>query len=326
MSHASGSNGENSYSPDRERNREAMNDDNAKIAKDALFNRKYVEIIFRKCNCVPLTNRESVDVMDMQTWFSLVIDNVKEALDSRDTLLASLRRERDEARNALNPAKLSVFDMIRAEEITKEQVWPFILAAGHGCISGSVSEWPQLKPAIRWSQHEIERLESRLVEAQAEVENLGRKLGKYQLDSFQKEEQWKKRITSLESALASARERERKIVEQFQIEVLSKNDFYYPKAICKNPPVIPRSGVNGCLSCQVSATCLLVNEMSESIESSTPPRSKVTGNPKTYEFVHKVIRPILQKHFIYGDDFNDAEVLRDIFESVTKFDAWSGGK
>lgn len=101
MSHASGSNGENSYSPDRERNREAMSDENAKIAKDALFNRKYVEIIFRKCNCVPLTNRESVDVMDMQTWFSLVIDNVKEALDSRDTLLADLRRERDEAREAL---------------------------------------------------------------------------------------------------------------------------------------------------------------------------------------------------------------------------------
>lgn len=244
------------------------NDDNAKIAKDALFNRKYVEIIFRKCNCVPLTNRESVDVMDMQTWFSLVIDNVKEALDSRDTILADLRRERDEAISHYGSAVSMLNDKNKdLDRLTEEQL------------------------ETRDAYHDMQE-----------------------------------KSQSLEASLASARERERKIVEQFQIEVLSKNDFYYPKAICKNPPVIPRSGVNGCLSCQVSATCLLVNEMSESIESSTPPRSKVTGNPKTYEFVHKVIRPILQKHFIYGDDFNDAEVLRDIFESVTKFDAWSGGK
>lgn len=67
---------------------------NEEIAKNALFNRKYCEIIFRKCLCAPLENRESVNVMDMQTWFSLVTDSVKEALEAKDKEIEELKRQR----------------------------------------------------------------------------------------------------------------------------------------------------------------------------------------------------------------------------------------
>lgn len=78
--------------------------ENQEIAKNALFNRKYAEIIFRKCTCVPLANRESVDVIDMQNWFSLVQDNVSEALDAKDQALAELREEKEEVELALKRA------------------------------------------------------------------------------------------------------------------------------------------------------------------------------------------------------------------------------
>lgn len=38
----------------------------------------------------------------------------------------------------------------------------FLEQAASGCISGRISEWPQLKPAIRWAIKEIDRLNTEL--------------------------------------------------------------------------------------------------------------------------------------------------------------------
>lgn len=62
--------------------------------------------------------------------------------------------------------------LIEPEEPTREQIWPFIIAAAAGCISGRISEWPQLKPAIKWAKKEIERLESEKEALQKRVQEL----------------------------------------------------------------------------------------------------------------------------------------------------------
>jgi hypothetical protein len=54
---------------------------------------------------------------------------------------------------------------IGSADIVSDSVSPgnlllFLEQAGAGCISGSVSEWPQLKPACRWAAREITRLRS----------------------------------------------------------------------------------------------------------------------------------------------------------------------
>lgn len=38
-----------------------------------------------------------------------------------------------------------------------DDLMAFLESAGAGCISGSVSEWPQLKPACKWAAQEIKR-------------------------------------------------------------------------------------------------------------------------------------------------------------------------
>lgn len=96
-----------------------------------------------------------------QNDLTVIVDFIQAERAKRATLEA-----------ALNPANLNVFDMMKAEEIKKEQVWPFILAAGHGCISGQVSEWPQIKPSFRWAQHHIESIESALKVAKEALEEI----------------------------------------------------------------------------------------------------------------------------------------------------------
>lgn len=38
-----------------------------------------------------------------------------------------------------------------------DDLMAFLESAGAGCISGRVSEWPQLKPACKWAAQEIKR-------------------------------------------------------------------------------------------------------------------------------------------------------------------------
>jgi len=46
----------------------------------------------------------------------------------------------------------------------------------------------------------------------------------------------------LKEKLEVAEEALEKNIQSFQNDVVSTNQFYCPKQICKNPPVIPRSG------------------------------------------------------------------------------------
>ena len=43
------------------------------------------------------------------------------------------------------------------------QLKVFLSQAGIGAISGEISEWPQLKPACKWADEYIDKLESDLV-------------------------------------------------------------------------------------------------------------------------------------------------------------------
>lgn len=72
----------------------------------------------------------------------------------------------------LNPEKLTAFSLLESKNIKKEMVWSFILAAGSGCISGSVENWPQLKPAIRWSMEHIQKLEAQVTALSEAKENI----------------------------------------------------------------------------------------------------------------------------------------------------------
>ena len=93
------------------------------------------------------------------TWFRNLTAE-KEVLEKRVKELELL----------LNPANLTVFAILDSENIKKEQVWPFLVAAGQGCISGAVDNWPQLKPSLRWAREYIVALEAKLEKAMKVVE------------------------------------------------------------------------------------------------------------------------------------------------------------
>jgi len=69
----------------------------------------------------------------------------------------------------------------------KDQVWPFLEAASRGCISGNINEWPQLKPALKWSFETIRNLQSRLDLAKEALEHLKKGWSKWEVAKYSKD-------------------------------------------------------------------------------------------------------------------------------------------
>jgi len=64
----------------------------------------------------------------------------------------AVRRRKDNFPSVLNRKEADY--TIKAPE----DYMTFLKCAGQGCISGMVSEWPQLYPACKWAAEEIARL------------------------------------------------------------------------------------------------------------------------------------------------------------------------
>lgn len=58
------------------------------------------------------------------------------------------------------PSRHDIFDtkLLDIDFYEPKQLLIFLEMVGHGCISGRVTEWPQLKPACKWAAEEIKRL------------------------------------------------------------------------------------------------------------------------------------------------------------------------
>lgn len=52
------------------------------------------------------------------------------------------------------PEEYPVFE-IKESQFTSGNLMAFLEQAGQGCISGRVSEWPQLVPACRWAFEQL---------------------------------------------------------------------------------------------------------------------------------------------------------------------------
>lgn len=57
----------------------------------------------------------------------------------------------------------------KSEPLGPDGLLTFLEAAGMGCVSGSISDWPQLKPACKWGAEQIKMLRRDLAAAREEL-------------------------------------------------------------------------------------------------------------------------------------------------------------
>lgn len=86
-------------------------------------------------------------------WVDACLDN--------QTAATHVIGDADSAMTTQNKVEFAVSDALRSRDtISEESAMSFLEMSGRGCISGQVSEWPQLIPSCRWAFAKIAQLKN----------------------------------------------------------------------------------------------------------------------------------------------------------------------